>query len=90
MKNKISSSKIGFIIVVALLGSNFARAAGTFTAAASGNWSSSATWGGTPPPFTLAAGDQVTIGSGITVTMDSNVNVNGLLAMGCLRFQELI
>jgi fibronectin-binding autotransporter adhesin len=53
--------------------------AATFTAVASGNWSSSSTWGTTAPSFTNT-GDQITIPSGITVTMDNNVTVNGSLA----------
>ena len=81
MKTKIrNSKKIGLLLLVALLVSSFVKAAGTYTAVASGKWSSSTTWGATPPPFSLAAGDQVTISSGITVTMDSNVTINGLLA----------
>ena len=81
MKTKVRNSvKIGLIIVGAFLVSSFARAAGTFTAVTSGNWSSSITWGGTPPPFNLSIGDQVTINSGVTVTMDSTVTLNGLLS----------
>lgn len=52
----------------------------TYTAMASGNWSSSATWiGGVAPSFTLTS-DIVVIPSGITVTMDGNVDVSSLLA----------
>jgi len=81
MKTRVLNlAKIGLILVGALLGNSFVRAAGTYTAVASGNWSSSITWGGTPPPFTLTAGDQVNVATGITVNMDSTVTVNGLLA----------
>jgi hypothetical protein len=56
-----------------------ASRAATFTAVASGNWSSSTVWNGTPPS-TTNTGDAVVIPSGITVTMDNNVTVNGALA----------
>ncbi|HXP49667.1 MAG TPA: hypothetical protein VN922_06935, partial [Bacteroidia bacterium] len=80
MKTKLyKSGKIGILLLAATLVGGFASGA-TYTAVASGNWSSSATWGGTAPHFTLGATDQVTIGAGLTVTMDSTVVVNGLLA----------
>ncbi len=77
--NLFNSTKIGLILLAAVLGSNIASGA-TYTAVASGNWSSSATWGGSAPAFKLGIGDQVTIGAGLTVTMDSTITVNGLLA----------
>ena len=80
MKTNLSNSiKIGLVLFAATLVSGRVSGA-TFTAVASGNWSSSATWGGSAPPFTLGATDQVTIGAGLTVTMDSVITVNGLLA----------
>ncbi|HTA83487.1 MAG TPA: T9SS type A sorting domain-containing protein [Bacteroidia bacterium] len=82
MKNKkiISPGKTVLLLLGIALINISVRAAGTYTAVASGNWSSSLTWGGTPPPFKLATGDQVNIGTGFTVTMDSDVVINGLLA----------
>jgi hypothetical protein len=50
-----------------------------YTAVASGNWSASATWGGTAPTFTLVS-DQVIIPLTFTVTMDQNVTLNGATA----------
>jgi hypothetical protein len=80
MKTKLyKSGKIGILLLAATLAGGFASGA-TYTAVASGNWSSSATWGGTAPRFTLGVTDQVTIGAGLTVTMDSTIVVNGLLA----------
>lgn len=77
--NLLSSLKMGLILLTSALGAQVASAA-TFTAVASGNWSSAATWGGTAPSFNLGLGDQITIGAGITVTMDSTVTINGLLS----------
>ncbi|RYE26256.1 MAG: T9SS type A sorting domain-containing protein [Sphingobacteriales bacterium] len=52
----------------------------TYTAIASGNFSSSTTWsGGNTPPNTLI-GDIVIIPSGITVTLDQNQQLNGTLS----------
>lgn len=56
-----------------------ATKAANFTAIASGNWSSSLTWGGTAPSFTNS-GDNIIIPATITVTMDNNVTMGGALA----------
>jgi len=80
MKTKLLKLKKTYLIILGSILLSASSFAATYTAVASGNWSSSATWGGTPPPFTLTALDQVTIGAGLTVTMDSIVTVNGLLA----------
>ncbi|MDP4238207.1 MAG: G8 domain-containing protein [Bacteroidota bacterium] len=62
----------GLIIGLLLLVSGVGNVNGaTRTAAFSGNWSSSNTWGGTVP----VAGDDVVINSGITVTLDVNTPV---------------
>lgn len=67
-----------FMSAVLLLFVSVANAA-IFTATSSGNWSSSATWGGSSPGV-LISGDQVVIPSGITVTLDQNVSVSGALS----------
>lgn len=55
----------------------------TYTAVASGSYSSSATWsGGMVPPQTISLLDQVDIGSGYTVTFDQNIIVSAGLATG--------
>lgn len=64
---------------IALLFSSNLSAA-TFTAAASGNWSSSATWVGGTTPGTTSTDDIIVIGSGITVNLDQNVTINGLMS----------
>ncbi len=50
-----------------------------FTASVTGNWSNTATWGGSGPP---GAGDTVTINSGITVTVDAAACTASVLAVG--------
>ena len=51
----------------------------TFTAAASGDWSSTTTWGGTVPS-TMNTGDAIIIPSGIKVTLKNNLTIKGALA----------
>ncbi len=46
-----------------------------YTATTSGNWSNSATWGGSGVPTTLGLTDMVTIGTGVNVTLDVDVTV---------------
>src|SRR5258705_2567199 len=80
MKKKILNTKTAGVIIAALLlfTASFSSGA-TFTAVASGNWSSNTTWGGSVPPLTIVS-DQVTISSGINVVMDNNVTLSGALA----------
>lgn len=55
----------------------------TYTAIASGNFSSSTTWsGGNVPPQTITLLDQINIGAGITVTLDQDLVVNTLVSGG--------
>jgi hypothetical protein len=49
-----------------------------FTAVTSGSWSSAATWGGIAPGSNVT-GQDINIPSGITVTLDMDVQFNGLL-----------
>jgi fibronectin-binding autotransporter adhesin len=53
----------------------------TFTAVASGNWSSALTWGGNAPGTNITAADQIVIEFGVTVTMDVDVALNHQLAL---------
>jgi hypothetical protein len=80
MKTIIStfSKKISFILLlIAVTGSAYAA---TFTAVASGNFSSTATWtGGVVPPSTILL-DQVIIPAGITVNLDNDLAINGILS----------
>jgi len=54
--------------------------AAIFTASTSGDYTSSSTWaGGIVPPTTLTT-DQIVIPMGMTVNMNTNITINGLLA----------
>lgn len=78
MKRMITqlAKKAAFISGLALLSMNTADAA-TYTAIASGNFSSTATWqGGLVPPISLA-NDDVIIPSGMNVVLDQNLDLSG-------------
>jgi hypothetical protein len=80
MKKSIKNpTKIGMLLASFMLVCSIVSAT-TYTAVLSGNWSASATWGGTAPPFTLSTTDQVIIPLTFTVTMDQNVTLNGALS----------
>lgn len=79
MKTKtVLLKKTGLLLLTVLL-LNVSSFAATFTAIASGNWSSSSTWGVSAPSPNITL-DQVIIPMGITVTMDNSVSVSGALA----------
>jgi hypothetical protein len=71
-------AKRGLMLACLGLGTISANAA-TFTAVTSGNFSSSATWGGTAPSQMITS-DIVVIPSNITVTLDQNATFSGVLA----------
>lgn len=81
MNIKISTSIKCTILtlIVTLLGIQ-ATLAATFTAVASGNWSSSVTWGGQAPGNTISNGDFIVIPFGITVNLDNSVEFNNALS----------
>ncbi len=80
MKTINTLTKAVLITVLFIAFSGQKASAATFTAVANGNWTSSATWGGTAPAVDITAADNITIPLGITVTMNSNVTVNNSLA----------
>ena len=70
-------------IVVLLLATAFSTPSvygATFTASASGAWTSSATWAGGTAPSLNITGDQIIIPSGINVSLLNNLTINGALA----------
>lgn len=70
--------KSGLVLTILIASTQFGQAA-NFTAIASGEWSSSATWGGTPPSTNITS-DQITIPTGITVNLDNNTKLDGALS----------
>jgi len=66
--------KTGLAVFALILYSSTLRA---YTAVASGNWSNSATWGGTAPGATVSNQD-IVIPYGITVGLDMDVSFSGL------------
>lgn len=79
MKKKVQNPLMALLTASLLMVGSIAYGA-TYTAVASGNWSSAATWGGSAPPFNVTGADQINVGVGITVTMDQNVTLNNALA----------
>lgn len=79
MKNFTLSAKVGLLAIG--LSTTTMASAETFTAVASGAWSSAATWqGGNAPTSSLGVLDQVIIESGVTVTLDNTIIVDGVLS----------
>lgn len=66
---------------VALLGSSSNLQAETFTALVSGDWSSSLTWGGNAPGNNIEGEDIIIISAGVTVNLDTDVELKNNLAI---------
>jgi hypothetical protein len=73
MKQYILKTGLAIAMLVA-----FCAKAGAFTAVASGNWSSAATWGGTAQTGTVTAAD-IVIPSSIHVVLDMDVTFSGAI-----------
>lgn len=78
-KNTINFTKTIAMAFALLLITSKGNAA-IYKAIASGKWSSSTTWDTTAPSYTNT-GDVITIPSGITVTLDNNLTINGASAV---------
>lgn len=79
MKTRLRILKKAGISLITLLFINSIAQGANFTAITSGSWSNAGTWGGTAPSFTNTT-DVVTIPSGMSVTLDNNLTVNGALS----------
>ncbi len=76
MKKQLSFLKTA-VVAMGLFFSTVAKA--DFTAIASGNWSSASTWSLGMVPTATVSNQNITIPTGITVTLDANVTFSGLL-----------
>ncbi len=69
---------LSLLVIATVLFTSLGANAATFTAVATGDWTSSTTWsGGIAPGTTINADDDIIITSGVTVFMDSDVTLNG-------------
>lgn len=74
---KLNTLTLALILAGTLISGSWKAA--TFTAIASGDWTSSATWtGGIAPGTSIDADDDIIISSGLTVSLDQDVYMNGL------------
>lgn len=79
MSGLVRSIRNWSCLAVALVMLTSVASSAVFTAVASGNFNAAATWGGAAPNINNTV-DQINIPAGITVTLDNNVTINGLLA----------
>ena len=80
MKTNLFNAKATFLILLIMAGTSLVSIAATFTATTSGNWSSSTTWGGTAPGFSITNADALVIPFGVAVTLDNALTVNNASA----------
>ena len=81
MKNNVLFTKTTLLTIILSLGMSYASMAATYTATASGNWSSSTTWGGTgAPSFNISGADNIIISAAVIVTLDQNLTINNATA----------
>lgn len=87
MRNYYKTIKSTCLLMAAVLLMGAQANATTFTALASGSFSSTSTWAGGIVPVSLTTGDNIIIGSGINITLDqditlssgSSMNIDGML-----------
>lgn len=80
MSRRITFFKKSCVLLLAMIFMQISANALTYTAVASGNFSSGATWNtGTAPSSTILL-DQIVIPAGFTVTLDQNVRLNSLVS----------
>jgi hypothetical protein len=81
MKKLRNSFKNTAVVLIAMVLAGYTASASTFTAVASGNWNSTATWGGTAPSYALSGFTTVNIPIGINVSIDNNLFINSTNAI---------
>jgi len=80
MKNYNTFLKAKIAICLLAILSSFSSLNAQIVANSDGQWNSSATWqGGTSPGNTISANENVQINSGVTVTLDQDLQINGTL-----------
>jgi hypothetical protein len=79
MVNFSKLSKVAFAAITLQLAAQNADAA-VYTAVASGAYTSASTWSGGMVPPSVIANDQIIIGSGFTVMLNQQLELNGALA----------
>ena len=80
MKSNYTLLKTSLVMLV-LVAFSIGASAATFTAIASGNFSSTSTWsGGTAPGANTSAADNIIINSGLTVNLDQDYTMNNAAA----------
>ena len=79
--NNLLSAKAALLTIFLLLGICSVSTASSFSASFNGNWSNASTWGGNNPGFDLLTGNSVVIPAGVTVTLDSDLTINGTISL---------
>src|SRR5580700_3714247 len=80
MKTNLLLAKTTLLTLILMVGTGLATMAATYTATTSGDWSSSVTWGGTAPAFSITGADAVVIPLGVAVTLDNDLTINNASA----------
>ncbi len=73
-----------YLLIIVLSISFAGTSFGQYTATNSGNWSNSITWAPGAPPSTICTNCTITINTGVTVTLDTHVELSGssILTLG--------
>jgi hypothetical protein len=80
MKTNLLLAKTALLTLIIMVGTGLTSMATTYTATTSGNWSSTTTWGGTAPGFSITGADAIVIPLGVAITLDNNLTINNASA----------